>query len=82
MTARHEAAPPADRWRIPSPSECRKAIVGLAAGASQLVALGVLHGTAQHVVQVVAAVAGVVLTFAVPNARPPLEAASRPRPMP
>lgn len=48
----------------------RKAIVGVAGVAGQLLALGVLHGTAQHVAQVVVAVATAAGVYGVGNRRP------------
>ena len=70
MTARHEAHP-VRASRIPTLAECRKALVAVVGAAVQIGALGVLHGTAQHVTQAVAAIGTVVLTYLVPNADPP-----------
>ena len=49
----------------------RKAVVAAVAVAAELVALGVLHGTAQTVAQVVIAAAGAAGVYVVPNAPKP-----------
>ncbi len=48
-------------------ADFRKGVAAVAAGAAQIIALNVLDGEAQHVVQIVAAVAGAVLVVLVPN---------------
>lgn len=48
----------------------RKAIVAVVGGAAELVALGVLHGTALAVAQAVVAVATAAGVYTVPNVAP------------
>ena len=56
---------------LPKPATIRKAIVAAVAVAAELIALGVLHGTAQTIAQVVIAAAGAAGVYAVPNAPKP-----------
>lgn len=55
--------------KLPSVAEVRKAAAALAGVIGQVVALGLLHGTALHYAQVAIAVATFVSVFVIPNAK-------------
>jgi hypothetical protein len=57
--------------KLPSLAEIRKGAVAVAGLAGQIVALNLLHGTAEHVAQVVLAAATALAVFGVPNADKP-----------
>ena len=59
-------------WVKAHVAPARKALVAVAALAAQVIALGVLHGTALHYVQVGLAALAAVGVYAVPNAKKPL----------
>jgi hypothetical protein len=52
-------------------STIRKALVAATTVAAELIALGVLHGTALTTTQIALSVAGAIGVYAVPNARGP-----------
>ena len=53
--------------KLPKPQAMRKALVAVAAVAAEAISLGVLHGTAQNIAQLVIAAAGAIGVYAVPN---------------
>lgn len=61
------AAPSAKSFKLPSVGEIRKALVGLSAVLGEALALGLLHGSAQHYATVGIGLVGAALTYLVPN---------------
>jgi hypothetical protein len=56
--------------KLPTLTQARKAAVAVVAVAGEALALGLLHGTAQSIAQLVIAAAGAVGVYVVPNAKP------------
>lgn len=56
---------------LPKLATVRKAAVAAAAVAAELITLGLVHGTAENITQVVIAAAAAVGVYAVPNAKNP-----------
>lgn len=53
---------------LPKLAQVRKALVAVIAVAGEALALGLLHGTAQNIAQLVIAGAGAIGVYALPNA--------------
>lgn len=56
--------------KVPSLGEIRKALIAAGGLLAQVVELGVLHGTALHVAQILSGAISSVLVYVIPNDTP------------